>query len=384
MLHFALQNAFRSQLHRLSLRLAAGAAVALAALSPLRAEILIGQTTALTGPVATSVAENQAGIALYINHVNATGGVHGEKIRLVTLDDRFDPKQAAANARQLIEKENALALLMSRGTPHTEAILPALAQHRVALVGPATGAMVLHEPAHPYVFNVRSSYQAETEKAIEHLHTLMLNRIAVVHVDDTFGRDCLAGAMKGFKKTGLQPATVIAADRLQPDHAAIIAKIQQSDAQAVLWVGSNAVVSTGIKALRQAGSRIQVVTVSNNASGRFIEQLGKDGHGVIVTQVFPSVRAMGLAINREAAQLAKAAGATLSPQVMEGYASAKVLVEALRRAGPKPTRERIVSTLNAMSHFDLGGLELGYGPNDHTGLSYVDLSIIGSDGQYLR
>ena len=70
--------------------------------------------------------------------------------------------------------------------------------------------------------------------------------------------------------------------------------------------------------------------------------------------------------------------------MMEGFAGAKVLVEALRRAGPKPTRERIVAALGNMSHYDLGGLELGFGPGDRTGLNFVELSIIGSDGRFRR
>ena len=153
----------------------------------------------------------------------------------------------------------------------------------------------------------------------------------------------------------------------------------------MIWIGSSVAVSGGVKALRAAGSAAQVVTVSNNASGGFIKQLGDAARGVIVTQVFPNVRAGGYGINREAEALARAKGGVeLSPQLMEGFAGAKVLVEALRRAGPKPTRERILSALGGMNHYDLGGLELGFGPGDRTGLSFVELSIIGRDGKSQR
>ena len=187
-----------------------------------QAQILIGQTTAVTGPVAASVGETLVGVRLYLDHVNARGGVHGEQIRLITLDDKFEPKLAGENARQLIEEHKVAALFMSRATPHTQAILPHLAKHQIALIAPSTGAMVLHQPVNPLVFNVRSSYQAETEKAVEHLHTITLDRIAVVHVDDSFGEDCLAGAMKGFDRLKFQPVTVIKADRAKPDYAAIV------------------------------------------------------------------------------------------------------------------------------------------------------------------
>ena len=362
-------------------RLTGAAWVLAAGLVPAQAELLIGQTTAVTGPVAASVGETLLGVRAYLDHVNAQGGVHGEAIKLVTLDDNFKPAQAGENARKLIEEQNVLALFMSRATPHTEAILPHLARHKVALIAPSTGAMVFHQPVNPYVFNVRSSYQAEAERAIQHLYQITLQRVAVVHVDDSFGADCLAGAMKGFAGMKQQPLTVIKADREKPDYAAIVKELKDKQAQAVLWIGSSVAVSGGVKALREAGSAAQVVTVSNNASGGFIKQLGEHARGVVVTQVFPNVRALGIGLNREATALLKG---ELTPQVMEGFASAKVLVEALRRAGPKPTREKIIAALNGMSAFDLGGLELGFSPTDHTGLSYVELSIIGRDGKFRR
>ena len=161
--------------------------------------------------------------------------------------------------------------------------------------------------------------------------------------------------------------------------------LQAANAQAVIWIGSSVAVSDGVKALRAAGSAAQVVTVSNNASGGFIKQLGNAAHGVIVTQVFPNVRAMGYGINREAEALAKAKGnVTLSPQMMEGFAGAKVLVEGLRRAGPKPTRERILTALGGMGHYDLGGVSVNYLPDNRVGSRYVEVTVIGRSGRLMK
>ena len=369
---------------RRTFSLGLAAAVAFPVVRAKASELVIGQAAPLSGVLASTGAQMVLGGRLYFDHVNAKGGVHGEPIKLLTLDDKFEPKLAGENAQRLIERDNVLALFMSRATPHTEAILPHLARHNVALIAPSTGAMVFHQPPNPLVFNVRSSYQAETEKAVEHLSTLNVKRIAVVHVDDSFGEDCLAGAEKGFQKTGLKPVAVVKADRAKPDFDTIVPQLTKADTQAVIWIGSSVAVSGGVKALRKAGSSMQVITVSNNASSGFTKQLGDAVRGVIVTQVFPSERAMSYGINREAAALAKAQGAQLSPSVMEGFAAAKVLVEGLRRAGPKPTREKVVAALSGMSHFDLGGLELGYGPGDRTGLSFVDLSIIDANGDFRR
>ncbi|RYY99209.1 MAG: amino acid ABC transporter substrate-binding protein, partial [Comamonadaceae bacterium] len=250
------------------------AALCLAWGTAAHAQIVIGQTAGITGPVASSVNETIAGTQLLIDAVNAQGGVHGETVDVMRLDDGFDPKRAGENGRALVEEHKAVALFMTRGTPHTQAIIPHLDRHGVPLIGPSTGAMVLHKPLQRHVFNVRATYQREAEKAVHHLATVGMNRIAVVHVTDSFGTDALEGARKGFTLARIEPAAVVAADRDKPDYAAIVPQLVKSQAQAVVWIGSGTAVVEGVKALRKAGSAAQVVTLSNNASSGFIQALG--------------------------------------------------------------------------------------------------------------
>ncbi|MFC5497480.1 ABC transporter substrate-binding protein [Caenimonas terrae] len=349
------------------------------------AQILIGQTAGFTGTVAAGVKETTDGAKLYIDSVNAKGGVHGQKIELIQMDDKFDPKLAAENARTLIVDKQVLALFLNRGTPHTEAINPLLEQYGVPLIAPSTGAMVFHQPVKKFIFNVRATYQREAEKAVEHLLTMGVRRIAVVHTDDSFGLDGLQGAMRGLSKAHLQPVVVIKTDRSKPDFNALPAPIAKAQTQAIIWVGSGTHVVDGIKALRAAGPVPQVVTLSNNASSGFVKSLGANARGVIVTQVFPSERSIAFPMVKEALALANAKpGTALSPAMLEGYAAAKVLVEGLQRAGRNPTREKLRAALEGIKSFNLGGLEIGYGPDDHTGLDFVDLSIVGADGRFMR
>lgn len=349
-----------------------------------QAQLLIGQTTSMTGPASSSVKENIVGVDLVINHVNATGGIHGEKLVLLRKDDAFEVPRAAENARTLIEDDKVLAMFMTRGTPHALATLPILDKHGVPLVAPSSGAWVLHQPVKKNVFNVRSPYQREAQKAIEHLITIGLQRIAVVHAADAFGADALAGAKIGFDKAGKSATVLIAADRDKPDYAAIVPKLVDAQVQAVLWIGTAESVANVVRALREARSAAQVVTLSNTASGGFIKQLGAHSAGVVVTQVFPSERALAHPMVNEATKLARAAGVSLSPAALEGFASAKVLVEGLRRAGPKPTRAKLQAALESIRGYDLGGgLEISYSPQDHTGIDFTEMSII-SDGRFKR
>ncbi len=348
------------------------------------AQLRIGQTAGITGTVAASVKEATDGARLYFDAVNAKGGVAGQKLELVQMDDKFDAKLSAENAKKLAE-QGVIALFLTRGTPNNQAIMPVLTEMKLPLVGPSTGAMALHDPVHPWLFNVRATYQREAERAIRHLSLIGIERIAIVQVDDSFGTDAVAGALKGFAAVARKPVAHEKYDRSKPDFGPVIPKIVAAEPQAVLYVGSGTAVIEGMKALRAAGSKAQMVTLSNNASAGFVKGLGDIARGVIVCQVFPYERSLSAPIVKEAHDLAVAKGLDgVTPAMLEGFASAKVLVEGLKRAGKTPTRESLRAGLESMSKIDIGGLEVSYSPADHSGLDYADLSIVGADGRFRR
>jgi branched-chain amino acid transport system substrate-binding protein len=354
----------------------------LAFILPCSAQIRIGQTAGFTGIVASSVKELTDGARLYFDAVNARGGVHGQTVELVSLDDQFNAKQALENARKLIADPSITALFLSRGTEHTRGIMPLLSEARIVLVAPSTGAMFLHEPVHPWLFNVRAPYQREAEKAIRHLSLIGIERIAIIQAGDGFGADVAAGAAKGFAAVARKPVLLEKFDRSAPVFAPIASKVVKANAQAVLFIGSGDEVANGLASLRAAGSRAQVITMSNNASAGFVKSLKEHAAGTIVTQVFPSLSAP---IVKEAYDLARAKGMVeVTPAMLEGYAGAKVLVEGLKRAGPNPTRLKLRDALEGMQQVNIGGLEVSYGPKDHTGVEFADLSIIGRDGKFRR
>ncbi|WP_242481040.1 ABC transporter substrate-binding protein [Rubrivivax gelatinosus] len=349
------------------------------------AQILIGQTTALTGPAASSVKETVDGAKLWFNRVNATGGIYGRRIELISLDDHASAEQAAANALQLITGRQVVALFMTRGTPHTEAVRPLLARYEVPLVGPLTGAALFHNPVDPWIFNVRAPYQREAEKLVQQLATVGMSRIGLAVSDDAFGEDTKAGALRGLEAAKLKPLFVEVFNRAKPSFAGLAQKAKAGEAQAILFFGAPEIVAEGTRQVRAAGSNAQIGTLSNNASAGFVKDMGANAAGTIVTQVFPNERSRGTPMVREAIELARAAGIhELTPAMLEGYASAKVLVEGLRRTGSTLTRPGLRQALEGLQRLDIGGLELGYSANDHTGFDYVEVSIISSDGRFRR
>jgi branched-chain amino acid transport system substrate-binding protein len=348
-----------------------------------QAQILIGQTVAVTGQIAPTVKETALGASLYIDMVNSRGGIRGEKIEIITLDDKFEINLTLANAKTLIEQRQVVAMFMPRGTPHTQGIFSLLDQYGVPLIAPATGAKLMNDPVQPHVFNLRATYHREAEKAVHHLTSIGTVRIAILHVDDAFGIDGLEGTLKGLEAAKLKPVLVAKFARTNPDFSGVIPGLVSAKPQAVMVIGSGSAVVAGIRAAKASGVRAQFVTLSNNASDGFIKQLGADARGVMVAQVMPNSYAYPLV--KEANELAAARKISdVSPAMLEGFAAAKVLVEALRRTTGKPTRASVKAALNSMRKFDLGGLEINYSPTDHTGLKFSDLSIINESGKFMR
>lgn len=349
-------------------------------------EILIGYVSGFTGPTSGPVKELTAGANLYLDSVNAAGGVNGRKIRVETMDDKFDPKQSAEAARTLIKDKGVFALMLTRGTPNLEAIMPVLKETGTPMIAPSSGAAVLHDPVNPLIFNVRSKYQTESERAIMQLAGQGIKRILVIHVDDSFGRDAMAGYMKGFNASKLQPVSVLTFERSMTDLSDIAAKTIAAKPEAVVTAGSAKAIVSIVKSLRAKGSPVPVITLSNNSARAFVNDLGDSAHGVIVMQVFPNPRLLSSTLAVEMQRLA--AGKPdfpLSHVAMEGYAGAKLLVEGLKRAGKNPTRQTFVAGLENMKKFDLGGgLVLGYGPNSRTGLNFAESSIVNKHGTFTQ
>ena len=346
--------------------------------------ILIGQTVGVTGTVAAPVKEMNEGANAYIAVVNKNGGVHGRKVEFLTLDDKFDPVLTIANAETLIKKERVFALFGGRGTPHTKGIIPILTEHKVPLLAPSTGSSIFHEPPIRWIFNIRAKYKTEVEKGVEHFATVGIKKIGILHVDDAFGQDGLEGFNKAMAAQKLTPTNITKFARVKPDIAATAATVINADPSALVIISSSKNTIAVIKAIRAQGSQMQIMTLSNNSSRAFVEEMGPAGVGVIMSQITVAPHLMSTKLGQEFLIAAKASNATISYPAIEGYVNAKVLVEGLQRAGRKLTREGFILALESMQRVDMGGILITYGDNDHSGSEFVELTMIGKDGRFIR
>jgi branched-chain amino acid transport system substrate-binding protein len=348
-------------------------------------KILLGQAAVFTGPASQLGIQMRNGLKSYLDFVNEKGGVHGRKLELVSEDDGYDPAKAPTASQALIEKHKVFALLGYVGTPTGVAHLKVTTAAKVPLVGMFTGAEVLREPMNRYVFHVRASYYDETDKIVEQVVSTGGKKIAVFYQDDAYGEAGRKGTEIALTKRTMKIHSTGTVERNTLKVEKAVEMINASQPDAVVMVGAYAACAEFIRQMKKAGSGAQFYNVSFVGSAALSAALGKEGVGVAISQVVPFPWGTGVPIVKEYQALSGKAGhKDYNFSAMEGFLVAKVMVEGLRRAGKNLTREGFVDAMEKMQDVDVGGFFVSYSPKSHTGSKFVDLTIIGRDGKFLR
>lgn len=341
-------------------------------------EIKIGMANALSGPAAALGLQLKAGAVAHIDKVNAAGGVHGRKIKLISLDDAYDPPQAAAATKSLIETEKVFALFGYVGTPTSAAAVPIASKAGVPYLFPFTGAEFLRNPVNRLVFNLRASYFDETEAMVERLTSdLGFRKIALFIQDDAFGEAGKAGVNRAMHKRQLKVAVEARYKRNTIEIEEGLAKLLADPPQAVVFIGTYKPFAQLVKKARAQGLQSKFLTVSFIGTSDFIKEAGRDGNGVIITQVMPPFEDDAIALVKQYKASLKANDWNYGS--LEGYADAVVLIEALRKTGQDLSRTKLLNTLENMQD-DLGGIRLAFSAQNHQGSKQVFLTQV-KDGK---
>jgi len=365
----------------------AAAASMLAAPALLKAQsankIILGQSAPFTGPAAELGIQFHQGAKLWLDQVNAQGGIAGRMLEIKTLDDGYEPDRCAANTQKLIA-EDVYALFGYIGTPTSLAALPLLTKAQVPFIAPFTGAMGLREPFNRQVFHLRASYNDETALIVKQLTNLGLKKIAVFYQNDAYGLAGLAGVTLALDKQGLKPVATATVERNSVDVTAAVKTLNAAAPDAVVQITAYKASAAYIRAARKAGYGGTFYNVSFVGTQALADELGKDGAGVVVSQVMPSPYSPARPIAREFAEAVKKAGSNAQANFssMEGYLAAKVLTEGLKRAGARITgRDSLIQGLEAMGSQSLGGFQVEFSATDHVASSFVELSMLTGDGR---
>ena len=345
-------------------------------------KIILGQSAPLTGPAAQLGVQFQQGARLCFDQVNAQGGVGKRLIELQTLDDGYEPDRCAENTRKLIA-DDVFALFGFIGTPTSVVALPQAIKAKIPFIAPCTGAMVLREPFSRYAFHVRASYNDETALIVKQLTSLGLKKIAVFYQNDSYGKAGLDGVTVAMGALQLKPVAAATVERNTVDVAKAVSVITASMPEAVVQVGAYKACAAFIREARKAGYGGLFYNVSFVGTQALSDELGKDAAGVVVSQVMPSPYSGTRLIVREFQDAVKAAGKSASANFssMEGYVAARVVVEGLKRAGAKPSRESLIAALEDIGTQSLAGFSVSFSASDHVASNFVEMSMLTGDGR---
>jgi branched-chain amino acid transport system substrate-binding protein len=343
-------------------------------------EIVLGQTCALSGSAQALGQGMRDGISAYFSKVNAEGGINGRKVRLISKDDGYEPDQAIKNTRSLLSEDKVFLLIGGVGTPTAQAIVPIAEENKVPFFGPFTGAEFLRNPFKKYVVNVRASYNQEMEKQAQYLiDQKKLTKIACFYQNDGYGKAGLTGITLALEKRGMK---LIATANYERNTMAVksgLMAIRNAKPEAIVMVGAYKPCAEFIKLSKKLGMQdIIFCNISFVGSEALNKELGGEGEGCIISQVVTYPWDSGVSIVKEYTDAMKQyhPEGTIGFVSLEGYIVAKLFAMTAGKVQGELTRESFLNAIASIGVFDLGGVKLEFGPDDHQGMNDVFMTII--------
>jgi len=343
-------------------------------------EILLGQSCVLSGPAKEIGISMRAGLNACFAKVNEAGGIKGRKIKLISLDDGYEPERAIFNSRELIEKYKVFTLIGEVGTPTSVAVVPMAEKAGIPFFGPFTGAEFLRTPFKKYVINVRGSYYQEMEKLAHYLvDNQGKKKIACFYQNDGYGEAGLNGIKIALKKRGLELVGAGLYERNTVRIKSGLIKIRKAKPEVVVMVGTYKPCAEFIKLAKKIGMNdVVFCNISFVGTEALKNELGNAGEGCIISQVvvYPWDTSI-LLVNEYTDNMKKYQPDEKTGFVsLEGYIVGKLFCAAVEKQKGELTREGFIKTIESVGTYDFGGISLKFGQNDHQGMDKIFLTVI--------
>ncbi len=344
-------------------------------------EVRIGVTMGLEGPIAPVGLDYVEGLRTAVEVANLKGGVHGRQIKLVGLNDSYEPLKCVLNTRDLIGRESVFALTSYLGTPTSVKAQPIWTGAKVPVVGFFTGAHSLREPFNRYNFHVRASYRNEIQALLNlYIKRLRVKRVAILYQYDAFGQSVRRDTKSILAQHNLTVVSEGSYPRNTMEVESAVKVIAAGDPEAVIMIGTASPLAKFVKQLRACVRHPVYFGAISFAGGEaFMNAIGRDGEGCYVVQVMPifdGAQARVLLDYRRDLQILNP-GFPVTSVGLEGYINGRVLVEGLDRAGRQLTRERFIGALETIRGQPFGpGFDLSFDGRNHEGSSRVFMTQI--------
>ena len=338
--------------------------------------IRIGQSSALTGGQAPFGTQMRAGAQLLLAQANATGGVHGRLLELISLDDAGDEKHTRENTQALLN-QGCEILLGYTTRPCCVAGAEMANQAQVPFVGPFSGTPALYK-SDGTTFTVRASYDDELAAIVDHLAPLGYDDIAFVYLNDA-AKVNLPLMEKNLARHQLKLRTAIGVDRNSKETTKQAQALIASQPKAIIALANNLPLTELIRQAKPQMPGTNWHIISFVDSEKLVTDLKDIAAGLVLSQIVPIPQKQSQMVVAEYRRLWDKAfpGVTPTPTALEGYVAAKTLVAGLQINPDKP-----MAGLEAVN-LDLGSHVVKFGPGKHNGSRYVNLAILRKGGTLL-
>lgn len=343
--------------------------------------ITIGSSMPTTGPLAGAGVDHTASILAAFAEINRAGGVHGRELRFLTRDDGYSAPRTVGNVKEMIEQDSAYAFMSIIGTPNNAGVLPLTEKAGIPVLGPITGASSLRQPDFRHTFHIRPSYTTEVQRMVLQLAQSGISAIAIVYLDNPFGKEVLADAQAALVQARLGSAVKSFPLAVDGRNAADVAqKVRDSNVGAVLLGATGTGTTDFVLALRRIGIGLPVVGLSVTFTD--IDRLGAHVSGLAAASFLPSAKSRKfVAVRRYLAAMEAAGYSTTTGLGLESYVNAHLMAESIRRAGRDITRERLRNALAATRNFEVGELSFSFSDaSPFVAASNVKMGVFDSEG----
>jgi branched-chain amino acid transport system substrate-binding protein len=334
-------------------------------------EIKIGTFAALSGAVAVVGVPFYHGFQSYINMINDAGGIYGRKITVLSADDQFNPALTVTAVKKFVEEDKVFAVVAGLGTPGCLAVMDYLNNNGVPFVYQGSGVSALAYPPKKYVFAVQPNYTNEGQILARYaVQSLKATKIALLYQDDDAGKEGLQGVEKGIEKYGGTLVYKSSFPGTETDFTSYLLKVKDSGADVLIpYTITVGLAGNIVKTAKSLGLTQKILLPYPHAG--IVATAGAAAEGVYVTGWvdFSNTSDPGVMKFFEIWQkyYPKDNPLTFSYAVA-GFVAGEVFVEALKRAGPYPTRDAIVWALETF--YGWSGLlakDISYGPEERSG-----------------
>jgi branched-chain amino acid transport system substrate-binding protein len=346
------------------------------------AQIKIGAVLSVTGPASFLGDPEKRTLEIYVDEINAKGGVNGQKLQLVVYDDGGSAENARTFATRLIEENKIVAMVGGSTTGTTLAMMQIFEDAKIPFVSLA-GAIQIVEPVHKWVFKTPHTDKMACEKIFADLKSRALTTIALISGTDAFGKSMRDQCVAVAPKAGI---TIAIEENYGPRDSDMTPQLTNIRNKA----GVKAVVNPGFgqgpaivtRNYRQLGIELPLYQSHGVASKQFVELAGQAAEGVrlpaaalLVADKLPASDPQKAVVENYSRTYQAKSGQAVSTFGGHAYDGLMILIEAMQRAksaDPSKIRDEIERT---KGYVGTGGI-VNMSAADHMGLNLSAFHVL--------